>query len=202
MKSHYIQTWQWYNDEIALEMRFRQRLKGKINGILLVSRTTDHATFNNVEWWMHWFIDVNRPITCYTMMWKLRVLWLVVAHDLMSWETCSLCFVQHGAWFWKCLWDNFGLRKWKPCKKLSRNYSNTKKKNGETETKRVLTTWEHLNCKKSSQQLLSCVIARTDSMLCKMFSSLFCIEQVKTIKNFLKKLYTSKMKKRRSWDEK
>ena len=24
----------WYNDEIALEMRFRQRLKGKINGIL------------------------------------------------------------------------------------------------------------------------------------------------------------------------
>lgn len=40
----------WYNDEIAnLEMRFRQRLKGKINGILLVSRTTDHATFNNVE---------------------------------------------------------------------------------------------------------------------------------------------------------
>ena len=50
-KSRYIQTClNWYNDEIAnLEMRFRQRLKGKINGILLVSRTTDHATFNNVE---------------------------------------------------------------------------------------------------------------------------------------------------------
>ena len=104
--------------------------------------------------------------------------------------------------FENVLWDNFGLSKWKPRKKLSRNYSNTKKKNGETETKRVLTTWEPLNCKKSSQQLLSCVIATTDSLLCKMFSSLFCIEQVKTIKNFSKKLYTSKMKKRRSRDEK
>jgi len=39
----------WYNDEIALEMRFRQRQKGKTNGVLLVSRTTDQAMFNNVE---------------------------------------------------------------------------------------------------------------------------------------------------------
>lgn len=39
----------WYNDGIVLEMRFRQRQKGKINDVLLVSRATDQAMFNNVE---------------------------------------------------------------------------------------------------------------------------------------------------------
>ena len=38
--------------------------------------------------------------------WMLRALWLVVAYDLL-WmtprETCFLCFVQHGARFWKCV---------------------------------------------------------------------------------------------------
>ena len=34
-------------------------------------------------------------------------------------QTCFLCFVQHGARFWKCLRDNFGLSKWKPRKKFS-----------------------------------------------------------------------------------
>ena len=36
----------WYNDEIAnLEMRFRQRLKGKINGILLYSLKNDRSCY-------------------------------------------------------------------------------------------------------------------------------------------------------------
>ena len=28
---------------------------------------------------------------------------------MASQETCFLCFVQQGAWFWKCLCDNFWL---------------------------------------------------------------------------------------------
>ena len=46
-------------------------------------------------------------------------------------------------------------------------------------------------------QLPSCVIATRDSMFCKMFSPLFCFEQETTLKNFSKKLYTSKIKKKR-----
>ena len=42
-------------------------------------------------------------------------------------ETCFLCFVQHGAQFWKCLWDNFGLSKWKPLKKFSNSYLQRRK---------------------------------------------------------------------------
>ena len=34
-----------------------------------------------------------------------------------------------------------------------------------------------------------------DSLFCKMFSPLFRFEQEKTVKNFSKKLYTSKLKK-------
>ena len=36
----------------------------------------------------------------------------------MSRENSFLCFVQYGAWFWKCLRVNFGLNRWTPCKKL------------------------------------------------------------------------------------
>ena len=70
----------------------------------------------------------------YTMMWMLRALWLVVALDL-SWyrhmddvtETCFL-FVQHGARFWKCSWDYFGLKQAKASKKnVSRNYLQRRK---------------------------------------------------------------------------
>ena len=58
---------------------------------------------------------------------------------------------------------------------------------------------------KASQQLPSCVFATRDSLFCKMFSLLFFFEQEKTVKNFSKKLYTSKIKKKLSdeswvWD--
>ena len=58
------------------------------------------------------------------------------------------------------------------------------------------------NYKKSSQQLLSCVIATRDWLFCKTFSPLFCFAHENTSKNFSKKLYTIKIKKkRRSRDE-
>ena len=69
----------------------------------------------------------------YTMVWMLRALWLVVALDLSGYRhkgdvtgTCFL-FVQHGARFWKCLWDYFGLKQVKASKNLSRNYLQRRK---------------------------------------------------------------------------
>ena len=40
-------------------------------------------------------------------------------------------------------------------------------------------------------------MAMRDSPFCKMFSPLFCFEQGKTLKNFSKKLYTIKLKKKK-----
>ena len=65
--------------------------------------------------------------------------------------------------------------------------------------KKLLTTWQCLNYKKSSQQLPSCVFATRDTLFCKMFLLLFFFEQEKTVKNFSKKLYTSKIKKKLRW---
>ena len=81
---------------------------------------------------------------------------------------------------------------------ISRSYLQRRKmeKRG---PKKLLTTWQCLNYKKSSQQLPSCVFATRDSLFCKMFSLLFFFEQEKTVKNFSKKLYTSKIKKKLRW---
>ena len=59
--------------------------------------------------------------------------------------------------------------------------------------KELLTTLECLNYKKS---LPSCFIASRDSPFSKMFSPLFCFAQEKALKNFSKKLYTIKIKKK------
>ena len=61
--------------------------------------------------------------------------------------------------------------------------------------KRALDYLGILNYKKSLQQLLKCVIATGDSLFCKMFSPLFCMEQ-KTLKNSSKKRYISKIKEK------
>ena len=67
-----------------------------------------------------------------------------------------------------------------------------------------MTSWKCLNYKKSSQQLLKCIIATGDSLFCKMFSPLFCMEKKikKILKNSLKKRYTRKIKGKGSRDEK
>ena len=88
--------------------------------------------------------------------------------------------------------------KWKLRKKFSRSYLQRRKME-KRRPKKLLTTWQCLNYKKSSQQLPSCVFATRDSLFCKMFSLLFFFEQEKTVKNFSKKLYTSKIKKKLRW---
>ena len=133
-------------------------------------------------------------------LWSIRVQihgW----HNLQ--ETCFLCFAKHGKRFWKYLWDNFRLiSKWKPGRKFSRSYLQRRKME-KWRQKEFLTTWECLNCKKFSQQLPMCVITTRDSLFCKTFSPFFClIEQVKTLKNFSKKLYISKIKQKKRGDDK
>lgn len=127
--------------------------------------------------------------------WSIRV----QINRMTSWETCFLCFVQHGTQFWKCLQDNFRLNKWKTHKSFSR--SNLQRQKWRNRDKK--SSWQ-LNYKKFSQQLPNiCVITTRDSLFCKTFSPFFClIEQVKTLKNFSKKLYISKIKQKRRGEDK
>ena len=81
----------------------------------------------------------------------------------------------------------------------------TKRKNGETETKIAL---DYLRMPKKLQEIfpivaIVCFRYERLSLFCKMFLPLFCFEQQTTLKNFSKKLYTRKIKKKRkSRDEK
>ena len=61
--------------------------------------------------------------------------------------------------------------KWKLQKKFSRSYLQRRKME-KRRSKRLLTTRQCLNYKKSSQQLPSCVFATRDSLFCKMFVAL------------------------------
>ena len=79
----------------------------------------------------------------------------------------------------------------------------TRKKNGETGTKRAL---DYFRMPKLQEIFTTAAIVfhrMRDSPFCKMFAPLFCFELEMTLKNFSKKLYTIKIKKqRRGRDEK
>ena len=145
-------------------------------------------------------------ITCYTMMWMLRALWLVVAHDLLEYrymndvtgDLFSLFLFNMARGFEIVCEIISDWGKWKLRKNFSRKYLQRRKME-KRRPKKLLATWQCLNYKKSSQQLPSCVFATRDSLFCKMFSPLFFFEQEKTVKNFSKKLYTSKTKKKLRW---
>ena len=112
----------------------------------------------------------------------LRALWLVVAHDLLEYRYMD--DVRRNLFsFWKCLWDYFGKRMWKLPKKFKRELF-TKKRNEEKETKRVL---DNLRMPKL-EEIFTAVLIR-DSQFCKMFSRLFCFEQVKARKSFSENLF-------------
>ena len=114
---------------------------------------------------------------------------------MTSRETCFLCFVQHGAQFWKCFVRLFRI---KASKSLGKSLAGAiaKKKNGQTGIKKAI---DYLRMPKLQEIFTTVVIVchrRTrDSLFCKMFSPLLRFEQEKTVKNFSKKLYTSKLKK-------
>ena len=112
---------------------------------------------------------------------------------MSSWKNC---FLQHGARFWKCLWDFFGLSKWKPGNSLAGAvYKAQKWKNG---TKKVLDLrMPILHARKLHNSCHGGKSPTRDSPFWKMFSPLFYLEQMKTLKNFSKKLFTSKLKKKK-----
>ena len=58
---------------------------------------------------------------------SLPMIYLSTDKWMTSAGTCFLCFVQHGARFWKDFWDYFGLSTWKPRKKFSLSYLQLKK---------------------------------------------------------------------------
>ena len=93
------------------------------------------------------------------MWWISRVLWLVIAHDLLEYKNMDdimgnlfSLFVQHGKQFWNSLLEYFGLSKWRPQKKFSRSYLKRIRME-EPRQKAFLMTWKSLNWKKSSQKL-------------------------------------------------
>ena len=99
-------------------------------------------------------------------MWMLRALSVIgrcpwsIRVQYMD-ETClMLCFVQHGALFWKCFWDYFGLKQVKSLKKVQQELF-TRKKNGETGTKRTL---DYFRMPKLQEILTTAAIYRVSSL--------------------------------------
>ena len=82
----------------------------------------------------------------------------------------------------------FRIKKLKPWKTLSRSYLQRRK----IEKRRQIEFSDNLRMPKLQA---SWIIATRDSLFYKKLSPLFCFEQVKTLKNFSKKLFTSKTNK-------
>ena len=123
---------------------------------------------------------------------------------MTSRETCFLCFVQHGARFENVCEIQFRIKAREILEKSSTGaiYKKEKCRNGD---KRALDYFRMPKLQEifTTRQLPSCFIAMRDSPFRKIFSPLSCFEQGKTLKNFLKKLCTVEIKKkRRSRDEK
>ena len=120
-------------------------------------------------------------------------------------ETClMLCFVQHGALFWKCFWDYFGLKQVKSLKKVQQELF-TRKKNGETGTKRTL---DYFRMPKLQEILTTAAIYRVSSLwetqnVFSFFAIILLWARKDVEKLFEETIYSwDKEKKRRSSDEK
>ena len=114
---------------------------------------------------------------------------------------CLFCSTWHGMVL-KIFVRLFWLKASEILKKVQKELF-ARKKNGEMGTKRAL---DYVRMPKLQEIFTTAAIVfhRYERLaVLQMFSPLFCFEQEKTLKNFSKKLYTSKIKKkRRSRDEK
>ena len=88
--------------------------------------------------------------------WSIRV----QIHGWCHAKTCFPCFVQHGVRSWKCLWDYFELKQVKSLKKVQQELF-TRKKNGETGTKRTL---DYFRMPKLQEILTTAAIYRVSSL--------------------------------------
>ena len=99
------------------------------------------------------------PIKHSTIVWMLRALWLVVVHELLEYRymddvTGNLFSLFCSTWR-TVLQDYIGLSTWKPRKQFTKSHSQTRKM-VKRRQKEFLATWECLNCRKISQQLILC----------------------------------------------
>jgi len=127
---------------------------------------------------------MQEPMMGSWMMWMLRALWLVVAHNLLEyrygWRSGKFVLFNLYCSTWRAVLKMFGgeiisnLASESLEKKFSCSYLQ-RRKLGKSRQKEFSTTWECLNCKKSSQQLPSCVIAARGSLFCKMFSHIILL---------------------------
>ena len=148
----------------------------------------------------------NISVKFYTMMWMLCTLWLNVAPWSIRVQIhgrCHfLCFVQHGAQFWKCLWDYFRLTQVKSLKKVQQELF-TREKNGGMGTKRGL---DYFRTPKLQEIFTTAAIVFHLYERFAILQNVFAIILLwarKDVENFSKKLHTIKIKKKiRSRDEK
>ena len=144
------------------------------------------------------------------MMWMLRALWLVVAHDLSEYRymddvTRNLFSLFCSTWraVLKMFVRLLRIKASEILEKSSTGATFKKEKRRLTGTKRALDYFRMLKLQEIFTTA-AIVFHRYERLaVLQMFSPLFCFEQEKTLKNFSKKLYTIKRKKKtRSRDEK
>ena len=136
-------------------------------------------------------------------MWMLRALWLVIAHNLLEYRYMDDVignFVFFVLLNTACCFENvWEIISDKTSESLQKSLAGAVYK--ERKQKELSTTWECLNCKKSSQRTIATVCHRYERLSdkSKTFLRLFYFERVKALKNFLEKL-CKEVKK--NWDKK
>ena len=145
----------------------------------------------------------------YTMMWKLRALWLVLAHDLSEYRymddiTRNLFSLFCSTWravLKMFVRFSFGLKQVKSPKKVQQELF-TRKKNGETGTKRAL---DYFRMPKLQEIFTTAIVFHRYERLAvsqNVFAIILFWAREDVEKNFSKKLYTVEIKKKRGRDKK
>ena len=178
---------------------FYKNIEAKIYEILRINPRLRFWKGYNFSW-----KSVN-TIQFSTTMWMLGALWLVVAHDLSEYRYMDDVTRNMFSLFcstWRAVLKMFvGLFRIKASEILEKsstggNY-NRKKKWRKGDKKKTL---DYFRMPKLREIFTTAAIVfhRYERLaVLQMFSPLFCFEQEKTLKNFSKKLYTSKIKKKR-----
>ena len=82
------------------------RIFAKISGIKASEQKKNKTNKTNIKVYYSLYNDVNvTPAAIGRCPWSIGV---QIHAWMTSRENCFICFVQHGARFWICLWDYFG----------------------------------------------------------------------------------------------
>ena len=145
----------------------------------------------------------------YTMMWMLRALWLVLAHDLLEYRymddiTRNLFSLFCSTWravLKMFVRFSFGLKQVKSSKKVQQELF-TRKKNGETGTKRAL---DYFRIPKLQEIFTTAIVFHRyerPAVSQNVFAIILLWAREDVAKNFSKKLYTVEIEKKRNRNKK